>query len=198
MKVDSSILRSVFVVALFGLLSTAGADDRAYEARSGPFMSAATTMVYFNDASRYDAFEKHIKYGVSVGAGAYINPYLSVEVLIHLMQHFQAELDTHQKEVAFYHWNIATIAHYPLFSNRFVPFAKFGAGEVFWDEGTDELDSDSASAIVFGAGIGYRITPTYEIKVGADYIRFDLFSQSHNIIYEQSHLIGAVTVEVMF
>lgn len=199
-------MRGLFVIRWFGIIlassitlfAQVSSDNGSFTARSGPFMSIGGGAVYFNDANRYDAFEKHLKYGANIGTGAYINPYLSVEVLFQFMQPFQATLEGDVKEVSFFHWNIATIAHYPLFHARIDPFVKFGAGEVFWDEGAKEIESDSASAVLIGTGVGYRITPTYEIRLGVDYIRFDLFSQSKNIIYEQSHLISSLSLEVMF
>jgi len=94
-------------------------------------------------------------------AGAYINPYLSVEIEYTDLLSFKRN---NGENVEAKILDVNTQAHYAFFENRLDFFAKFGVGEIY--------KTQKGFTFVYGGGAAYRLNDRYALRIGYNYFDF--------------------------
>lgn len=164
---------------------------------SGPYLSAGAGVSYYDDDGRLSAIEAQHLPQYRVGAGAYINPYLSVAFDFYYFSAFEGVNDAGgDVEERFKLISADVYAHYPLFEARIDLFAKFGAGQLFWDESGEASRSSSAGALVFGLGVGWRVLKRLCFNLGYDYITFGMDTDASH--YNMAMGTGYLEAQVRF
>ena len=146
---------SRYILALTLIVSTLCALSRD----SGPYIGIGYGNSYL-DASKPHESSYEESNTKNIYLGAYINRYLSVEFnYINAQGYDDATLNG---------YNFSTLAHYPFFNDRVDIYGRFGAGEIRYS-----LNDDAVADVIFGAGVSYRVSKQYSIKIAVDYHMFD-------------------------
>ncbi len=143
--------------------------------RSGPYVGVGVGLTNYNDDGRLAAITDNSSETLRLYAGAYINEYLSVEMDYSGMMEFKGysgEGGAVTNEFSVF--SVAALAHYPIADNSADLYAKFGAGQLFWEESGSEEHSDDSAAILFGLGLGYRLMETLTLNLGYDLYAFSM------------------------
>lgn len=162
---------------------------------SGPYLSAGSGMSSYDDDGRLAVIDAQNLPQYRIGAGAYINPYLSVALDFYYFSAFEGLSDRNERVQEYFKLISADVyAHYPLFDARIDLFAKFGAGQLFWDESGEVSRSSSAGALVFGLGVGWRVLERLSFNLGYDHITFgmDTDTSHYNMVLGTGYLEAQV------
>ena len=170
----------------------------AWAERSGPYIGAGVGLSSYNDDDRLDAITDNSNGTLRLYAGAYINKYFSVEVDYSALMKFEG-LTKIGGEVTneFSILSFAALAHYPVANDSVDLYAKFGAGQLFWEESGSESHSDDSAAMLFGAGIGYRLMEALTLNLGYDFYTFSM-DGANDAHYNMSLGVTYLKVEVQF
>jgi hypothetical protein len=143
--------------------------------RSGPFLEAGAGVGTYYDDGRLADIESLNVLQFRAGAGAYINRYFSVALEYAQFEVFEGTTQDAQASRQYFRMLSADVAgHYPLLEEKMDLFAKFGAGEIFWDQTEPASLSSSAAVLVYGAGIGVRAVSWLTFNVGYDFYTFEM------------------------
>ncbi|RLA72793.1 MAG: hypothetical protein DRG24_01965 [Epsilonproteobacteria bacterium] len=166
--------------------------------RSGPYIGFGVGLADYNDDGRLAEISDNSNEALRLYAGAYINEYLSVEFDYSGMMEFQGQSITGGDVTnEFSVFSVAALAHYPISDNSVDLYAKFGAGQLFWEESGSEEHSDDSATILLGLGLGYRLMETLTLNLGYDLYSFsmDVANEEH---YNMSLGLVYMKVEVQF
>ncbi len=161
--------RAGWAVILVPLWLAAGAD------RAGPYLEAGLGTATYEDDGRLASVDGAGEAQYRFIAGAFINSYLSVELGFSHFNDFEGKTaEGERTREAFDCLSVGAVAHYPLFDDRIDLFAKFGAGQIFWNETGNGNRDSSAAALLYGAGVGVRATSRLTFNVGYDFHSFGM------------------------
>jgi opacity protein-like surface antigen len=169
--------------------------------RAGPYLGLGAGLSHYNDDGRLQSIDTDYTAAYRFYAGAFINKHLSVEIDYNYLKAFSATSESgNSVEEKFEVLTVAALAHYPVWEERIDWFAKFGAGELFWQETeASQKQGDSTGTLMFGAGVGYRPVDRLTFNLGYDYYIFDLVSpvsQSDTSTRRYEMGIGEIYLEV--
>jgi len=144
--------------------------------RSGPYLSVGYGLGYYEDDSRLGSIESRDAGVYRVGAGAFINPYFSVALEFAQFDPFDGTDSGGKVSEHFRTFCADVITHYPIADDRLDLYAKFGAGQVFWNETGAAHRESTAATLLYGLGIGIRPKSWLTINIGYDLHRFGMES----------------------
>ena len=159
--------------------------------RSGPYLGAGVGFGTYNDDGRLQSIENSNVPQLRLSAGAFINKYFSVALDYGQFQAFQGKTDSGDKTLEYFKMITADVyGHYPVWNDRIDLYARFGAGQIFWDETGAMEHSSTAATLVYGAGIGYRPWNRLTINLGYDFYQFSMDgdTKSYNMDLGTSYL----------
>jgi opacity protein-like surface antigen len=165
--------------------------------RSGPYLSAGMGAGTYNDDGRLASVESRNVAQYRIGAGAFINKNLSVALDYGQFDGFKGT--TQQGGSAEEYFKILSAdvyGHYPLFDDQVDMYAKFGAGQIFWNETAATPHSSTAASLVFGAGVGVRPLPWLTFNVGYDFYQFGMDDNTSS--YNMSLGSAYIELQVQF
>lgn len=148
--------------------------------RAGPYLGVGAGLSDYYDDGRLERFSTEYATSYRLYAGAFINENFSVEIDYAYLKEFHGTSRSGSAvEEKFEALTVAALAHYPVWENRIDWFAKFGAGEVFWNEKEEtQTQGDSTGTLLLGAGVGYRPVERLTFNLGYDYYIFNLDAQA--------------------
>lgn len=154
---------------LFAAAGLAGAE------RTGPYLGIGAGLSGYDDDGRLASVESSNVAQYRVTAGAYINKHFSVELgYAHFNPFEGVNRDGAAVRERFEVVSASALGHYPLAEDRFDLFARFGAGQIFWNESGDSSRKSNAGTVIFGAGAGVRPLPWLTFLAGFDLYRFGM------------------------
>ncbi|MHC3994106.1 outer membrane beta-barrel protein [Thiomicrolovo sp. ZZH C-3] len=143
--------------------------------RTGPYLEAGAGLGSYNDDGRRAEITTASAPQYRFGAGAFINRHLSVSLEYAQFGDFKGTTGTGEKsEETFKVLSADVTGHYPIFNDRVDLFARFGAGELYWDQRLPERKSSSAGTLVYGIGVGIRALAWLTVNAGYDFYQFGL------------------------
>jgi hypothetical protein len=143
--------------------------------RSGPFLEAGAGLGDYDDEGRLAHVTSKNVPQLRVGAGAFINRHFSVALEYAQFEVFEGTTRSAEASRQYFKMFSASAAgHYPILKDRVDLFAKFGAGEIFWDQTKPASLSSSAAVLVYGAGIGVRPVSWLTFNLGYDFYTFEM------------------------
>jgi opacity protein-like surface antigen len=158
----------------FALVMLAAATLFAAE-RSGPYLGAGMGIGTYDDGGRLAHVDSRNVPQYRVSAGAFINKHLSVALDYGQFEAFEGR--TEGGEDAAQHFKMFTAdvtGHYPVSNDRVDLYAKFGAGQIFWDETGASGRSSNAGTLVYGVGVGLRPWQRLTFNLGYDFYQFGM------------------------
>ncbi len=165
--------------------------------RSGPYLGIGYGISLLEDDGYYVAEKPETRTLLRGYAGAYLNEHFSVELDYTHFNAYEGEHSSYGKvEEQFTLLSVAAVAHYPLYNDTLDLFAKFGAGEITWNESGTVNRSSSAAALLVGGGFALRFVEDVSIKIGYDLTSFGL--QDVSTTYDMYIQYGYGAVEVQF
>lgn len=142
---------------------------------SGPYLSAGAGVARYLDDGRLEQIASLNVAQYRLGAGAYINRYFSVAFdYCHFMPFKGEDRAGNSVEEHFNILSADVIGHYPFRKYQMEVYAKFGAGQVFWEEKSTATRSSSAGTVVYGIGMGYYPRDWLGVNLGYDFYRFKM------------------------
>lgn len=149
----------------------------------GPYLGIGYGYGDYDD----DGFDKVIvedsSQSLTLYAGAYINKHLSVEFAYVNFDSYQkgsgylvTDNSDKEKHFSFSVRSISTLAHYAFFDDALDFYARFGAGEM-----RSTRSSDAGFSMVYGAGVSYRISEMFSLKLA-----YDLYDFGYDEDYDDS------------
>jgi len=165
--------------------------------RSGPYLGAGVGLGSYDDDGRLAKVEAGERTQYRFAGGAFINRHLSVALAYGRFEAFEGRtaegaLSSERFETI----SAEAAAHYPVWKDRIDLFAKFGAGEIFWDQTAPGHHSSSAAVLVYGVGIGFRPQPRVTLNAGYDLYRFSM--DANGTSFDMGLGSAYVGVEVQF
>jgi hypothetical protein len=143
--------------------------------RSGPFLEAGAGVGTYDDDGRLADIDSLNVLQVRAGAGAFINRHFSVALEYAQFEAFEGTTQASEASRQYFRMFSADVAaHYPLFEEKMDLFAKFGAGEIFWDQKEPVNLNSSSAVLVYGAGIGVRPVSWLTFNLGYDFYAFEM------------------------
>lgn len=142
--------------------------------RTGPFLSAGVGLSRYWDDSRLQALESRNVPSYRAGAGAFINTNFSVGLEYTHFSAFQGEERAGSVTEYFKALCLDVVVHYPLRNDQIDLFAKFGAGQLFWNEEGAVHHDSSAATLLYGIGVGVRPLEWLTVNVGYDIHHFGM------------------------
>ena len=165
--------------------------------RSGPYLEAGAGLGSYNDDSRRAEITTDSVTQYRFGAGAFINDYLSVSLDYAQFGDFDGRTGTGEtSRETFKALSAAVTGHYPVFNERIDLYARFGAGELYWDQSRPERKSSSAGTVVFGIGVGVRAMEWLTVNAGYDLYQFGM--DENGTSYDMSLGSAYVGIQVLF
>ncbi len=179
------------IVSVLLVAAMAGAQE------SGPYLSAGAGRSTYEDDGRLERVGETQVTHLRVEAGAFINRYFSVEFGLNHFNDFHAQtVDDEKLKESFNVFSANALAHYPLYGGRIDLFAKFGAGQVFWQESGAQTHDSSAAVLVYGLGAGVRIWPRWRLNAGYDWHTFAM--DTNDTRYDMGLGTAYVEIQVRF
>jgi len=159
--------------------------------RAGPYLGAGMGISSYDDGGYLAAVQNSNVPQYRVSAGAFINENLSVALDYALFDPFDGETDF--GGIANEHFQVFSAnvyGHYPILNDRLDLYAKFGAGQIFWDETGAQKHSSNAGVLIYGLGVGLRPTPMWTVNLGYDFYSFgmDNNTSSYNMSLGSAYL----------
>jgi len=143
--------------------------------RSGPYLEAGAGLGSYNDDGRRASLENTSVSQYRFGAGAFINRHLSVSLDYAKFGAFDGTTASGElSRDAFEILSADVTGHLPFFNDTVDLFARFGAGQLFWDQSHPGRKSSSAGALVYGIGVGVRARPWLTFNAGYDFYQFGM------------------------
>lgn len=159
--------------------------------RTGPYLSAGMGLSNYDDDSRLTALDSRNVASYRLGAGAFINSNFAVALEYTQFDAFEGSMTGGAVSERFKAFCADVLLHYPFKEERFDLFAKFGAGQIFWNETGAAQHDNSAATLLYGVGIGARPLPWLTVNVGYDIHHFGMES---NVSSYEMHL-GSAYIE---
>lgn len=158
-----------FVIPLLTAVSLLAAE------RSGPYLGAGVGIGTYDDDGRLAGIENTNVPQLRLSAGAFINKHLSVALEYGQFEAFRGRTADAGETLEYFKTLTAdVVVHYPVLEERVDWYAKFGAGEIFWDETGATDHSSSAATLLFGAGVGFRPWSRLTFNLGYDFYQFGM------------------------
>lgn len=131
----------------------------------GPYIGVGYGISQYDSGGVYKTPKEDYSKAISVYSGAYINKYFSVEIgYVDFAFDKGYEVDeTKTLEISLF--SISTLAHYPVWDDKLDFYAKFGAGQI-------DYDNDSGFSFVFGIGTAIRFNDYVSLKFAYDKCSF--------------------------
>ena len=165
--------------------------------RSGPYLGLGYGIGLLEDDGYYVAEKPESRTLLRAYGGAYLNENFSVELDYTHFNAFEGEHALYGKlEEQFTLLTASAAVHYPVLDDTLDLFAKFGAGEVTWNESGAADRSDSAAALLYGVGCSIRFMEVMSFKIGVDLAQFSLDDANQN--YDMLLQYGYGALEVQF
>ncbi len=161
-------MRYLLVLVLF--FSSLHADREG-----GPYIGVGYGVSQYNSNEIYNT-QEDISRAISIYGGAYINKYLSVELGYIDFTSFSSQNgymvdDTKTYKLSIF--SVSTLVHYPIFNDKLDFYARFGAGQI-------NFDDDSGFNFVFGVGVAIRFNSYLSLKFAYDKHPFYYDATSNN------------------
>lgn len=157
-----------FAVAILAAASLLAAE------RSGPYLGGGVGIGTYDDDGRLAGIENTNVPQLRLSAGAFINRHLSVALEYGQFEAFRGRTAEGDTLEYFKTLTADVAAHYPVLDDRVDWYAKFGAGQISWDETGAAEHSSSAGTLLFGAGVGLRPWSWLTFNLGYDYYQFGM------------------------
>lgn len=165
--------------------------------RTGPYLSAGIGVSNYDDGGRPVEMENHNVIQYRFGAGAFINQYFSVAFDYAHFDSFEGKrADDTVINQSFSILTADVTGHYTFANDWLDLFARFGAGEIFWEQTGGQTKSSSAATLVYGAGIGVRPVTWLTVNIGYSFYQFGLEDAGGS--YDMSLGSAYVECEVQF
>ena len=161
-------MRKALLIALF-LMTPLFAE------RAGPVIAVGGGYTQFINDDDFVPLKNNYSNAARLALGAYINENLSVMLEFNYLGAYDTQISTNTLSVA----NVSTLAHLPLLQDRLDISAKFGAGELWWQEEAQFQNDDTTSTLITGVALAYRLNYTYSLHVGADVYHFSYRKSSN-------------------
>lgn len=143
--------------------------------RSGPYLGAGAGIGIYDDSGRLADIESRNVPQLRVSAGAFINKHLSVALEYGQFQAFKGKTSDGLSTLEYFKTLTADVfGHYPVMDDRLDLYAKFGAGEIYWDETGAMEHSSSAATLLYGVGVGLRPWTRLTFNLGYDFYQFGM------------------------
>lgn len=136
--------------------------------RAGPVVALGGGYTQFINDDDFVPLKNNYSKALRFAMGAYINENLSVMLEFNYLGAYDTDISTNTLSVA----NVSTLAHLPLFNDSLDLSAKFGAGELWWQEEAQFKNDDTTSALVTGVAMAYRLNYHLSLHVGLDIYHF--------------------------
>lgn len=154
----------------------------------GPYIGFGYGVSEFFDDGVFKEVNKDSSDTMIFYVGAYINKYLSVElakVEFNSGNSYEAVDNSNQDAtLTFSSLNVSTLAHYAFFDDSLDFYAKFGVGEM------DAKGVGSTGfTMVYGVGVGYRVTDVISVKLAYD---------NYDIDYQENTTERTMNIKLMY
>ncbi|WP_345971055.1 MULTISPECIES: outer membrane beta-barrel protein [Sulfurimonas] len=165
--------------------------------RSGPYLEAGAGLGSYNDDGRRATISTETVPQYRFGAGAFINRHLSVSLQYAQFGDFEGKTGAGEtSREAFKVLSADVTGHYPIFNETVDIFARFGAGELYWDQSRPERKSSSAGTLVYGIGVGIRALSWLTVNAGYDFYQFGM--DENGTSYEMNLGSAYIGLQVQF
>ncbi|WP_324170782.1 outer membrane beta-barrel protein [Sulfurimonas sp.] len=153
----------------------------------GPYVGVGYGLSSYSDDGIYKEITDADSTALLVYAGAYVNKHLSVELgYVNFNQggDYKVVNDSDLKEtISFSAMHVSTLAHYAFFDDTLDFYAKVGVGSMSASEGS------SGFSVVYGAGVGYRFSKMWSMKIAYD---------KYNADYKKGTVDKAIDIGVLY
>lgn len=159
-------MKYVLILVLF--LSSLYADRDG-----GPYIGIGYGVSQYDSDGIYDTLKEDTSKSITVYGGAYINKYFSVELGHVNFASSEGYILDNKQTLEFSLFSVSTLVHYPVWDDKLDFYAKFGAGEINYANG-------SGFTFVFGIGTAVRFNDYLSLKFAYDKYPFGYDTTSNN------------------
>ncbi|MCF6330827.1 MAG: porin family protein [Sulfurimonas sp.] len=127
----------------------------------GPYIGVGYGVSQYDSDGLYNTLKKDSSKSITIYGGAYINKHFSVELGYVDFAYEDGYIVDDTKTLKLSLFSVSTLVHYPVWDDRVDFYAKFGAGQISYSDG-------SGLVFVFGVGTAVRFNDYVSLKFAYD------------------------------